>query len=1623
MEEQSENNEQSQQTSSTAITRPLNNQSSAAAPAEDDAWWWEVENGDLILDLVPNIEVLQSSESENVNNNNNTVSVDFTIRLKHDDTNATTNTRDCTADTEMIEEDVHTNHASAITTNELHNKDSSTIDLPQNIHTNYNRSTHSSHDSPAPNKVADIGGIAAIGREQSLEEFKEELRIKRLARQTAVQDLRDEIATLRRQLADEQELTRRLRRNNAVELSSSDEIEVEATTNDKPLTAAVAAAYEEGAIGGALYGEPDSDDEDPQSRGRHANIELANAQLALQMANAENLSLRTELGVVQKQVGTLKEVIACCKQMLNVKEEQCSQLKTKLEEIELAFSEREMKIMSSNLRQEYERQLGNIRQLRQLYEERQRIALAEQENLQRLISIKRDELIVEQQKTKNIEEHNQTLMKEIESANNELATLREECNEHKFEKKTLKEEMGAVNTLFSQMVMGFNGENNLDIDRLTMMLEENRGLLNDMATKEVNCTDGATLPKLLFELVEQAAISSCKVFEDNKRSPTPTTTTNDFSASEEEEDSAMQQTTPNRVDNASAAIKQNLVDEEEATASGSISHSEVADTDDNNTYSKIIQLPASVANATNPCGSRKHHRKSASNRIKLPVTTAAVDCNNSYLNVGGATARSSSALKTDEAEVMSKFATTQEIIGNLPKVWKVLMELLSHHKIERVQFEEHGAGEDCYKSIETANGPKTELSVSKTYIKLKDLILEKKSLVKETNRLKTLNCHLEYRLNEQEKRLSAVSLELTKTWHLVGKMQRQHRQLHTQEQILRYQLQQKRRLLSELKDELEYCRRKWAAARAKNDESQEQCNDLRREFALRKLEHASNSAESGYSDSGQASDEEVGIAATKDVASSGIETNIEDGTVSDVSGRAGCVGGVGGAGAACRRKRTKEMFEHTRKIKRMQSTSPGRAGDDTNEIVLRWNSAPPTCGWRHISRGGGAAVGIDLYDDDVEDNSVTGVSGFTGLTDVANGVDLTGAPTSGRGAIPKSATARSSHRSRREANIEGQQLVEAVLDVNAVRGERAERIQRLEEQCKSLIRQVLETSDNREKLEVQLRSFQDEIAPVQHAVPLNDFIKKKRTDRMTRASSVPVTGTLTPREEEYTRKRSERLERLEEESRQLMSRIKRTSDRGHYLRCSLDRLRRGPSREGSFESNTEEESSKAEEKMTKLAGLAMEKCAHVDGEKGEEIGTNSNEEEEVASFTVTINLNAPTLRGETYTVRRSVLEREDTSYENAAKVTAAGATKLTLNENASAACSSLQDCEKTTNGKDAEDDVVKVNINLLTQNEEAYTARRAARLRRLENESRALLNQISRNNERGQRLGNKLDALHEQHGVDPGTEEDLATSTAAPALDSANTTALAESAPDTPVVSIEQRLENIEQISSNRMERLRILEEEGNELLNRLAGTSARGTQMIQRIAEREQNRQTATAKTTSESDDKTSERITASAAARNLDNKNAEGDVEAATVRSLMPTLNNVACSSIVSEELTDRVTVTTIPSQIAAQKRGAIPKQSQIRSSGLVLNAAIRAEAAHRKEVKPVGDANGESLEDMVRRLRETPFPGENTKDDNQIAVADATGADEIEKEENKEEEQTELEEDKVQVGEIHSEDNTID
>lgn len=186
----------------------------------------------------------------------------------------------------------------------------------------------------------------------------------------------------------------------------------------------------------------------------------------------------------------------------------------------------------------------------------------------------------------------------------------------------------------------------------------------------------------------------------------------------------------------------------------------------------------------------------------------------------------------------------EEIASNLSKVWRVLVELLSHHK--DVNPNNAGGSESCYKSVDTPSGPRLVISVSQTFLTLKDLILEKNSLVKEVGRLKTLNGHLETRMHCQERRLSTVSTELKKTWSVVSKLRAQHKQLHNHEKILRYELQHKRQMLTELKQELEHCREKWDKARQKNTQSEEDWKQLRKEFALRKTRKLSNSAESGY---------------------------------------------------------------------------------------------------------------------------------------------------------------------------------------------------------------------------------------------------------------------------------------------------------------------------------------------------------------------------------------------------------------------------------------------------------------------------------------------------------------------------------------------------------------------------------------------------------------------------------------------------------------------------------------------------------------------------------------------------------------------------------------------------------
>lgn len=122
--------------------------------------------------------------------------------------------------------------------------------------------------------------------DQTLEEFKEELRIKREMRQTAIAELRNEIQILRSQLADEKALNKRLisKRNGSIS-DSDDEI----------------------------------DELSPQ-------IHLVSVQLDLQKANSEILTLTEELMGTRKQVAALKQAVSVSKEMVEIRETQLTQV-------------------------------------------------------------------------------------------------------------------------------------------------------------------------------------------------------------------------------------------------------------------------------------------------------------------------------------------------------------------------------------------------------------------------------------------------------------------------------------------------------------------------------------------------------------------------------------------------------------------------------------------------------------------------------------------------------------------------------------------------------------------------------------------------------------------------------------------------------------------------------------------------------------------------------------------------------------------------------------------------------------------------------------------------------------------------------------------------------------------------------------------------------------------------------------------------------------------------------------------------------------------------------------------------------------------------------------------------
>lgn len=145
---------------------------------------------------------------------------------------------------------------------------------------------------------------------------------------------------------------------------------------------------------------------------------------------------------------------------------------------------------------------------------------------------------------------------------------------------------------------------------------------------------------------------------------------------------------------------------------------------------------------------------------------------------------------------------------------------------------------------------------------------------------------------------------------------------------------------------------------------------------------------------------------------------------------------------------------------------------------------------------------------------------------------------------------------------------------NERRAERASRFHKLEEQCKSLIAQVMRTSNKGDEPNRQTDNVQNRRLPVPQT-PLRAVIgyiseseaasimdKVKEVDKAGSSTESVITvqpkktdeECLSERELEYTSRRAERLKRLEEEYQTFLSKMNKTKEKANNVNKQLDSL-------------------------------------------------------------------------------------------------------------------------------------------------------------------------------------------------------------------------------------------------------------------------------------------------------------------------------------------------------------------------------------------------------------------------------------------------------------------------------------
>ncbi|GAB6032363.1 RUN and FYVE domain containing 4 [Chamberlinius hualienensis] len=220
-----------------------------------------------------------------------------------------------------------------------------------------------------------------------------------------------------------------------------------------------------------------------------------------------------------------------------------------------------------------------------------------------------------------------------------------------------------------------------------------------------------------------------------------------------------------------------------------------------------------------------------------------------------------SQLLTENQNLKSRLETLGEMVQEIDKAE---VELENLEKSETEVNQDQGA--DSRNDDETGHGSSTftvnymlcdqpnfsqifpEIFVfNKTLKRLRCLITEKQDLQLKLKSSNDLNSSLINKVKEQENKLSSVTFELSQTKALIEQLKSTHKNLQTSENMLHYELKEKRVVVEDVKRLLNLSRAQWLKIRQKQSESEFEWKNLRADFASRVKQ---DSIESGFTEEG-----------------------------------------------------------------------------------------------------------------------------------------------------------------------------------------------------------------------------------------------------------------------------------------------------------------------------------------------------------------------------------------------------------------------------------------------------------------------------------------------------------------------------------------------------------------------------------------------------------------------------------------------------------------------------------------------------------------------------------------------------------------------------------------------------